>query len=202
MRMLLSSARTSTLTMAVVFMTALVGCASPPPLTDETATTASADNSGASTPAAMTDAASGVQTVKHRRFLGIFSPYRIDIQQGNFVSKEMLAQVKEGMTRDQVRFALGTPLLTDLFHEDRWDYVFRLQKGNGEVTSSRVTIFFNGNLLSRIDGGNLPTEQDYLSQIAGSDKHPVAKFTEPNPVTPPAPERNLLNPPGMDLTPR
>ncbi len=75
---------------------------------------------------------------------------------------------KEGMTRDQVRFLLGTPLVSDVFHGDRWDYVFRLQRGNGEVLTSHVTVFFNGNQLSKVDGANLPTEKDYISLIAGN----------------------------------
>ncbi|WP_323744915.1 outer membrane protein assembly factor BamE [Noviherbaspirillum malthae] len=109
-----------------------------------------------------------------QRFLGVFSPYKIDIQQGNFVSREMVAQLKEGMqrpegvTREQVRFVLGTPLLTDMFHADRWDYPFRLKKRNGEVISSHVTVFFKDNRLADIDGGTLPTEQEYLAFIAGS----------------------------------
>lgn len=187
MRMLLSPVRTSArivpLAAAVVFMAALAGCASKKPLLDQPA--ASADPAAAPV---VTDT-SGVQTVKHRRFLGIFSPYRIDIQQGNFVSKEMLAQVKEGMTREQVRFALGTPLLTDLFHEDRWDYVFRLQKGNGEVTTSRVSVFFNGNLLARVEGGNLPTENDYLDRLSGgaAEARKSVKNVEIAPTVPSAP---------------
>lgn len=85
----------------------------------------------------------------------------------------MVAQLNEGMqrpegvTREQVRFVLGTPLLTDIFHADRWDYVFRLQKRSGEVISSRVTVFFKDNRLARIDSGELPTEQEYLAFIAG-----------------------------------
>ncbi len=66
-----------------------------------------------------------------QKFMWFFSPYRPDIQQGNFVSEEMLAQLKVGMTRDQVRFVLGTSLLTDIFHADRWDYPFRLARGSG-----------------------------------------------------------------------
>ena len=190
MRMLLSPARTSALTAAVVLMTALAGCASKNPLLDTPAATAPGDAASATV---STDT-SGVQTIKHRRFLGIFSPYRIDIQQGNFVSKEMLAQVKEGMTREQVRFALGTPLVTDIFHDDRWDYVFRLQKGNGEITTSRVSAFFNGNLLARIDGGNLPTENDYLDRISGgaAEAKKSVKNVEIAPTVPsaPAPAKN------------
>jgi outer membrane protein assembly factor BamE len=172
MRMLLSrTARTSALTVAAVSMALLAGCASKNPLIDgpATATNTSANTETSATPTSAT-ADSGVQTVKNRRFFGIFSPYRVNIQQGNFVSKEMISQVKEGMTTDQVAFALGTPLLTDMFHAGRWDYVFRLQKGNGEVTSSRVSVFFKDNLVTRIEGGDLPTEADYLARISGGDK--------------------------------
>ncbi len=192
MRMLLSPVRTSALTAAVVFMAALAGCASKNPLIDQP-TAASPTGTAADTAAAADT--SGVQTIKHRRFLGIFSPYRIDIQQGNFVSKEMLAQVKEGMTREQVRFALGSPLITDLFHEDRWDYVFRLQKGNGEVTTSRVSVFFNGNLLARVDGGNLPTENDYLDKISGgaAEAKKSLKNLEMAPTAPAAPVPGKTN---------
>jgi len=84
----------------------------------------------------------------------IVTPYRIDVQQGNVVSQEMVAQLKPGLTRDQVRFVLGTPLLTDIFHKDRWDYVYRLQKGKtGEVEQRRLSVFFGGDdKLVRVDG--------------------------------------------------
>lgn len=116
---------------------------------------------------------SGVQTTRVtglQKFLWVFSPYRPDIQQGNFVSQEMLAQLKQGMTRDQVRFLLGTPLVADIFHADRWDYPFRLERGNGELTTSRVTVYFKDDKLARFDGGNLPTEKQYIARIAGPVK--------------------------------
>ena len=99
------------------------------------------------------------------KFMGVFTPYRITIQQGNFVSKEMADQVKLGMTREQVRFLLGTALITDMFHADRWDYMFRLLKPNGELTTSRVTVFFEKSLVSKIERGELPNEQEYLQRI-------------------------------------
>ena len=117
-----------------------------------------------------TTEASGVQRTENPRFLGILSPYRPDIPQGNFVSEEMMSQLKEGMTHDQVRFLMGTPLLTDMFHADRWDYVFRLQKGNGEVLSSRVSVFFKDDRVARFEGGNLPSEKDFLNLILGESK--------------------------------
>ena len=103
-----------------------------------------------------------------KKFLGIFSPYRISIQQGNFVSEEMMSQIKEGMTREQVRFVLGTALLTDMFHEDRWDYLFHLTKPKGEQVSSLVTIYFKNNTVAKFEGGNLPTEKEYLARITES----------------------------------
>jgi outer membrane protein assembly factor BamE len=119
-------------------------------------------------------ATTGVQKIEEGRFLGFLSPYRLDVQQGNFISAEMMSQLqdglkrKEGMSKDLVRFLLGTPLINDVFHGDRWDYVFRLQRNDGEILTSHVTVFFTGNQLSKVDGANLPTEKDYISLIAGN----------------------------------
>ncbi|MDF3036978.1 MAG: outer membrane protein assembly factor BamE, partial [Paucimonas sp.] len=116
---------------------------------------------------------SGVQTSKGKRFLGVFTPYRIDVQQGNFVSREMVAQLKEkmrspeGITQEQVLFVMGTPMVDDMFHKDRWDYPFRLKKSNGDVLTSHVSVFFKDGRLVNLEGGDLPTENDYLSLIAG-----------------------------------
>ena len=90
--------------------------------------------------------------------LGSFKPYRIDIQQGNFLSPEMVAQLKKGMTREQVRFVLGTPLVTDIFHADRWDYVFYRELGNGTKDQRRLSVFFEDNKLTRAVGDNVPAE--------------------------------------------
>jgi outer membrane protein assembly factor BamE len=80
-------------------------------------------------------------------------PHRMEIQQGNFVTQEMIGQLKPGMTRDQVRFALGTPLITDVFHGDRWDYVFVRQRADSrEVENRRISVFFEGDTLVRIEG--------------------------------------------------
>ncbi len=117
-----------------------------------------------------TPASAGAQTVAVtplQKFFWVFSPYRPDIQQGNFISKEMLAQLQVGQTRDQVKFILGTPLLTDIFHQDRWDYPFYLARGNGELTSAKVVVFFKDDKVERFEGGNLPSEQEYIAQIAG-----------------------------------
>ena len=91
---------------------------------------------------------------------GPFAPYRISIPQGNYLNQQMLDQVHQGMTREQVRLAIGTPLLADPFHPERWDYVFRFQYPNGDAELRRVTIRFDGDLVSRIDADRLPERDD------------------------------------------
>ena len=105
-----------------------------------------------------------------KKWLNMLTPYKLNIQQGNFVSSEMLARVQYGMTKEQVRFVLGTPLLMDMFHANRWDYLFRLQKPNGATTTNRVTIFFSGNLVDRIVSDKLPNEKEYLMHITSDDE--------------------------------
>jgi outer membrane protein assembly factor BamE len=83
---------------------------------------------------------------------GWLAPYRIDIQQGNFVSQEMVAELKRGMTKDQVRFVLGTPLVTDIFHADRWDYIYMLDRPGQPQVQRRLAVFFEDGKLSRLDG--------------------------------------------------
>ena len=82
----------------------------------------------------------------------VLSPYRIDVRQGNLVTQEMVAQLKPGLTREQVRFILGSPPLADMFHADRWDYVYRLRPGQGEVQQRTLTVFFENNRLARVAG--------------------------------------------------
>lgn len=79
-------------------------------------------------------------------------PYKIDIQQGNVVTKEMVAKLKPGMTRSQVRFALGTPLVTDAFHADRWDYIYRMAPSGRLKEEEKLSVFFNNDRLTHIQG--------------------------------------------------
>lgn len=85
-------------------------------------------------------------------FLGIIRPYRIDVRQGNYVTQEMLSQLSPGMTREQVRFVMGSPLLVDVFHADRWDYVYRFTEGYKPPVSRKITLFFTDDKLSRVEG--------------------------------------------------
>lgn len=184
---------------ASLLAVALAGCASKNPLIDDPA--AASVTTAEQAKAREAADTSGVQVVKQKRLFGIFTPYRVDIQQGNFVSEEMLAQVRDGMTRDQVLFALGTPLLTDIFHADRWDYPFRLRKGSGEIITSRVTMFFSGNRLVRHEGGNLPSEADYLALLAGKPPK-KAPPSAPNATQQKAPSSALPTGTGTEPLPR
>lgn len=84
-------------------------------------------------------------------FLGACSIYKLDVQQGNLIDEEVVAQLRPGMDRQQVVYLMGTPLLQDPFHADRWDYFYRLRNGEGDVVDrQRVTLHFNGDRLARI----------------------------------------------------
>ncbi|MDO9064101.1 MAG: outer membrane protein assembly factor BamE [Sulfuricella sp.] len=80
------------------------------------------------------------------------TPYKIDIQQGNVVTQEMVAKLKSGMTKAQVRFILGTPLIADAFHANRWDYVYRYQKAGKLTEERKLALFFDQELLQRVEG--------------------------------------------------
>jgi outer membrane protein assembly factor BamE len=80
--------------------------------------------------------------------------HKIDIRQGNMVTQAMVAQLKQGQTKDQVRFILGTPLVADVFHADRWDYLYRFQPGRAQtdIEQRHIVVFFENGKLSRVAG--------------------------------------------------
>jgi outer membrane protein assembly factor BamE len=83
--------------------------------------------------------------------------YKMTVQQGNIVTEEMVDRLEPGMTQNQVRFLLGTPMLTDLFHTNRWDYTYTIRRGHGDMELTRLTLFFEEN-----------NEQEYvLTQVVG-----------------------------------
>ncbi len=106
----------------------------------------------------------------------IMQPYRPDVQQGNVVTREMVDQLAPGMTRDQVRFLLGTPGLASVFHQDRWDYVYLLKRGVGsEVQTRRLTVFFEGNRLARFESDDMPPEALADNLILGRNPRALPK---------------------------
>lgn len=109
------------------------------------------------------------------------TPYRVDVIQGNFISKEQVDFLKAGMTRAQVKDVLGTPLLTSLFHADRWDYVFTLKRQGVEPQSFKYTVFFKGDTLERFEGDSMPNEAEFIAKLDSRrnlGKVPVLEATE------------------------
>lgn len=98
------------------------------------------------------------------------TPYKMDIVQGNFVSKEQAAALATGMNRLQVRSILGTPLLASVFHGDRWDYVFTIRRQGVAPQERRVTVFFKADVLERVVADELPSEVEFVASLDSGRK--------------------------------
>jgi outer membrane protein assembly factor BamE len=99
------------------------------------------------------------------KLLGVVTPYRIDIMQGNVVTRELAERVKPGMSREQVRDLLGSPLLTSAFHADRWDYVFTLRRQGVEPQRRSIVALFKDNKLDKLEAPDLPSEQEFVTSV-------------------------------------
>jgi len=148
--------------------------------------------------ASLLAALAGCQSLQSADSLfGVVTPYRIEIVQGNVVTREQTALVKPGMSRAQVRDVLGSPLLTDPFHADRWDYVFTIRRQGAESQLRRIVVLFKGEGMVSIDtGGELPAEREFVASIdtfkTERNAPPMALSDEqlkalPAPVRPPPP---------------
>jgi outer membrane protein assembly factor BamE len=113
----------------------------------------------------LTLAAAGCSSTQADRWLGAITPYRVDVMQGNVITEELAARVKPGMTREQVRDLLGSPLLTSPFHADRWDYVFTMRRQGVEPQRRSVVAYFKGDALDRLEAPALPSEKDFVGSI-------------------------------------
>ena len=91
---------------------------------------------------------------------GLFEPYRINLPQGNYITQAMLERVRPGMSPEQVRDALGSPLLGHIFHVDRWDYVYRFKHPNGSFEQRKVTVRFRNERVSEVQSDPLPQRED------------------------------------------
>jgi outer membrane protein assembly factor BamE len=115
------------------------------------------------------------------KLLGVITPYRIDIMQGNVVTAELAAMVKPGMSKEQVRDILGSPLLTSPFHAERWDYVFTLRRQGVEPQRRSVVAWFKDNKLDRLEAPDLPSEREFVSSVRperSRGAEPVLALTE------------------------
>ncbi|GAB3765972.1 hypothetical protein GCM10028796_24370 [Ramlibacter monticola] len=94
------------------------------------------------------------------------TPYKVEVVQGNFISREQVQALQPGMSRDQVRQVLGTPLVSSLFHGDRWDYVFTLRRQGVPPQQRHLAVFFKGDALERTEGGEaMPSEAEFVSTL-------------------------------------
>ena len=137
--------------------------------------------------------------------------YRHEVLQGNFISKEQAQALQPGMTRAQVRQIMGTPLITDMFRADRWDYVFTMRNRRGvEPQKFSVSVFFEGDALARVEGlDELPTNPDFVNLIGSKKKYTsrelqatpaqLSRFAESNP--PPAEKEQPTAPASTSFPP-
>ena len=100
-----------------------------------------------------------------QRLAGIIEPYRAQIVQGNFVSNEQRQALRPGMARAQVRDILGTPLIASLFHANRWDYAFSIQRQGVAAQNFRLTVYFKGDVLEQIESDVLPSESEFAGRL-------------------------------------
>jgi outer membrane protein assembly factor BamE len=108
-----------------------------------------------------------------------YSPVKIyqpEVVQGNFVSKEQVQALRAGMPRQAVRDILGTPLVTSVFHAERWDYAFTIRRQGSEPQLRRFTVYFKGDVLDRVDGDPLPTEAEFAAKL--DTRRPPSKLPE------------------------
>lgn len=129
------------------------------------------------------------------KWFGVITPYRIDIMQGNVVTREVAAQVKPGMSREQVRDLLGSPLLTSAFHADRWDYVFTLRRQGVPPQRRSIVATFKDNKLDKLEAPDLPSENEFVSSVRPKRRgtEPVLALTDE--------QKNALPPPVKTETP-
>lgn len=106
---------------------------------------------------------------------GIPGIYKIDIQQGNVVTQDMVDQLRPGMTTRQVRFIMGTPLIQDTFHPDRWDYLYSMESGHSDRVQERISLTFEDNRLTGLTGDFTPgasTDEEIMGDQA-AESYPV-----------------------------
>lgn len=146
-----------------------------------------------------------------QRIASAITPYKIEVVQGNFVSKEQVGALRPGMGRTQVRDILGTPLIADAFHRDRWDYVFTIKRQGVTPQQRRLSLYFKGDALERFEGDEMPTEAEFVATLDAKRKsaaippleaseEKLRQFSAENkqpaaPAVPPAPAVPAIYPP-------
>ena len=128
--------------------------------------------------------------------------YIPEVVQGNFISREQKEFLKPGMSRQQVKEVLGTPLVASVFHDQRWDYVFTIRRQGVKPQSFALNIWFKGDVLERVTGDDLPSETEFVTQLVAKKpglKVPVLEAKEEDLRKFPAPIRNVIGTPAPAL---
>ncbi len=150
--------------------------------------------------AILTGCTTKVDDTQRTMMNSVFRPYVPDVIQGNFISSEQYAKLEVGMSREQVRQILGTPLLASYFHANRWDYVFEFKRLGEKISKERrVTVFFDGDKVTKFNGDALPTEVELVAEIDNYAKHKrsfwdMVTGKNKNPITPPLQQPEILIP--------
>ncbi|WP_092953052.1 outer membrane protein assembly factor BamE [Paracidovorax konjaci] len=147
------------------------------------------------------------------RVVSMVTPYKVEVVQGNFVSREQVEALQPGMSRQQVKEILGTPLLTSLFHADRWEYVFTLKRPGVDAQSRKLTVYFKGDAFERAVGDEMPTEAEFVATLGSARKSPpkvpvleatpeqLAKYPKAAAATLPEPADSAVPPPPSSYPP-
>ncbi|MCS4296024.1 outer membrane protein assembly factor BamE [Comamonas sp. BIGb0152] len=126
-------------------------------------------------------AACGSFNEASRKFANSITPYKVEVVQGNVITKEQVDALQKGMSRQQVKDLMGTPLLASVFHANRWDYVFTIKRKGVPEQERRFTVFFNDTGLDRFEGDEMPSEQEFVASVTTSIKNPKVPRLEATP---------------------
>jgi len=106
------------------------------------------------------------------------TPFRVEVVQGNFVSKEQVQALRAGMSRNQVKGILGTPLIASVFHSDRWDYAFTIVRKGTQPQQRQLSVYFKDDVYVRFEGDDLPSESEFAERIAVPEDRKVVPRLE------------------------
>jgi outer membrane protein assembly factor BamE len=139
------------------------------------------------------------------RVAGLLTPYKAEVVQGNFVSKEQKEALQIGMQRAQVQDILGSPLVTSVFHADRWEYVFTIRRQGTEPQQRKLTVYFKGDELAKVDSDELISEEEFVGSLSKGrslGKVPVLELPADKLPTPPAARANSSDSSNASAPPR
>lgn len=117
-----------------------------------------------------------------QQLVSAITPYQIEVVQGNFVSSEQVQALRPGMSHEQVRDILGSPLLVSVFRSDRWDYVFTIKRKGLAFEEKKLTVYFTGFVMDRVEGDEMPSESEFVAILGGQNSNPKIPNLEATPA--------------------